>query len=190
MQMKYMIRFVEEEDASFIVKLRNNPSLSRYLNSTSVNIDDQVNWIRNYKIKEKNNKEYYFIIFENGIRKGLYRLYNINNVSITIGSWLFDSCEYKYLPILTDLLMWDIVFYGLNKPVILFETHKGNRSVIQYINLKKSFLYNEDELQFWYLLKSSDWEASKMNVMTFFGISPTLYQEFKEFYNSNNIIKV
>ena len=32
--MDYKIRLIEETDADFIVKLRNNPKLNRYLNPT------------------------------------------------------------------------------------------------------------------------------------------------------------
>ena len=188
--MNFMIRLVEEEDASFIVGLRNNPKLNRYLSQTSASVDNQINWIRNYKIKEKNNEEFYFIVFENGLRKGLYRLYHINSASFTIGSWLFDSCENKNLPILTDLLMGDIGIYGLNKPVLLFDVRKDNRKVIRYHALKNPLFYTEDELNYWYLLKENEWEASKINVMSFFGINPEIYKEFKDLYNCSNNIKV
>jgi hypothetical protein len=185
-----MIRLVEEDDASFIVGLRNNPKLNRYLSQTSANVNNQIFWIRNYKIKEKNIEELYFIVFENGLRKGLYRLYHINSASFTIGSWLFDSCENKNLPILTDLLMGDIGFYGLNKPVLLFDVRKVNRKVIQYHALKKPLFYNEDELNYWYLLKKNEWELSKMNVLSFFSINEDTYIEFKALYNYYNNIKI
>jgi len=188
--MNYMIRLVEEEDASFIVGLRNNPKLNRYLSQTSASVDNQINWIRNYKIKEQNNEEFYFIVFENGLRKGLYRLYHINSASFTIGSWLFDSCENKNLPILTDLLMGDIGIYGLNKPVLLFDVRKDNRKVIRYHALKNPLLYTVDELNYWYLLRVEEWETSKTNVMSYFGINPEIYKEFKGLYNVSNIIKI
>jgi len=177
-----MIRLVEEEDASFIQVLRNNPKLNRYLNQTSDNVDDQIDWIKNYKIKEKNNEEFYFIIYENGLRKGLFRLYNINSVSFTKGSWIFDTCENKNLPILTDLILNDIGFYELSKPVLLTDCRKDNRKVIQYESLKNPLFYNEDELSNYYLLTVNEWEASKINVMSFFCISPEEYGEFKSLY--------
>lgn len=134
--MNYKIRLVEEEDADFIVGLRNNSKLNRHLSSTSARVEDQVKWIKDYKLKEKKKEEFYFIVFENGLRRGLYRIYKINCVSFIIGSWLFDSCENKVLPILTDLLMADIGYYELNKPILLLDVRKDNRKVIQYHALK------------------------------------------------------
>ena len=188
--MNIIIRLVEEEDAPFILELRNNPKLNRYLSQTSSNVDTQINWIRNYKHREKNNEEFYFIVIENGIKKGLFRLYNVNKVSCTIGSWLFNSCEYKNLPILADLLVCDIVINGLNKPILLFDVRKDNRKINEYITLKKSLFYNEDELNYFHLIQANEWEASKMNIISFFGINPDLYEEFKALYNIRNSIKV
>ena len=129
--MNLSIRLVEEYDASFIVDLRNNSKLNRYLNSTSANIEDQIQWIRKYKINEQLKKEFYFVIQENGIKRGLYRIYKINNVSFTVGSWLFDSCENNELPILTDLVIGDFGFYELNKSIMLFDVRKKNIKVIK-----------------------------------------------------------
>lgn len=180
--MKYLIRLVEEEDASFIVGLRNNPKLNRYVSQVSANVEDQINWIRNYKIKEKNNKEFYFIIYENGSRKGLFRLYNINSVSFTTGSWLFDVCENKNLPILTELVLSDIGFYELNKHILLYDCRKGNKKVIQFNYLKNPLWYNEDEQNNYYLLTVDNWEEAKNNVMSFFGITDMDYKEFRSIY--------
>ncbi|HEY5592757.1 MAG TPA: GNAT family N-acetyltransferase [Paludibacter sp.] len=177
--MNFKIRLIEEEDADFILKLRNNPKLNRYLSPTSISVDDQIKWIINYKKKEKNEKEFYYVIFENGTKKGLYRLYNINNVSFTIGSWLFDVCEDKQLPVITDLLMADIGYYELNKKVLLFDVRKENKKVIQYHALKNPLIYSDDELNNYYLLTKEHWDESKQNVLSFFGISQLMFESFK-----------
>ena len=61
-QQKYNLnfRFVVEEDAEFILSLRNDIKLSKFISPTSSSISDQVNWIKEYKKKEKVRK--YFII--------------------------------------------------------------------------------------------------------------------------------
>lgn len=180
--MDYKIRLIEETDADFIVKLRNNPKLNRYLNPTSSNIEDQIRWIKDYKIKEKKQEEFYFIILENGYKKGLYRLYKISSISFTIGSWLFDVCENKHLPIITDLLMADMGFYKLNKEVLLFDVRKENKKVLHYHALKKPLFYSEDESNNYYLLTKKQWEESKNNVLSFFGIDAIIYKKIKALY--------
>ena len=46
------VRLVEEDDAEFILKLRTNRKLSRYLHKTDADIEKQIQWIRNYKKRE------------------------------------------------------------------------------------------------------------------------------------------
>ena len=59
-------RFVIESDAEFILSLRTNPMLSRFLHSTDNDVEKQKIWIRNYKERERNGTDYYFIYDANG----------------------------------------------------------------------------------------------------------------------------
>ena len=54
-------RLVKEEDASFIYKLRTDPVLSRYIHDVQGGVDGQVQWIRNYKKREEDGTDYYFL---------------------------------------------------------------------------------------------------------------------------------
>lgn len=83
-------RLVEEEDAEFILKLRTDPVLSKYIHPTEANLENQRNWIRAYKEREKQGKEYYFIFYQKGISAGLNRIYSIHEDVFTTGSWIFD----------------------------------------------------------------------------------------------------
>lgn len=177
--MNYTIRLVDIEDAAFILDLRNNPKLNRFISQTSLNVEDQINWIKAYKKRESEKKEFYFIILENGIKRGFYRLYNINHFSFTIGSWIFDKCKNKQLPILTDLVVSEYGFKSLKLPVLLLDVRKQNKKVINYHSLKAPLCFNEDEENFYYLIKSEDWENSKKNILNFFGIEISAYETFK-----------
>ena len=55
------LRLVDEEDADFIVSLRSDEKKSRFISYTDPNIETQKNWIREYKKRENEGKEYYFI---------------------------------------------------------------------------------------------------------------------------------
>lgn len=180
--MDYNVRFVEESDAEFIVELRNDPRLNKHLNQTSASIEDQRNWIKSYKSREKAVKELYFIVLENGVKKGLCRLYKINEVSATIGSWLFKDCENKKLPIIADLFFCEYTFSMLNKPILLFDVRKQNAKVIRYHALKSPLLYNEEELDNFYLIQKEQWEQSRNRVLTFFGIKNDEYQLMSEIF--------
>lgn len=178
--MSYSIRLVTAEDAEFIVNVRNKPGINGLINPTSLSIEDQKKWINEYKIRERNQFEFYYLISENNEKKGLYRLYKINSISFTIGSWIFSQCQDKYLPFYCDLLMGDIGFELLNKKIMLFDIRKKNHKVINYHALKNPLLYSEDEENLYYLIKVNDWEVSKHKVLNFFGISNDMYSTFKQ----------
>ena len=54
-------RLVEEQDAAFILSLRTDPKLSRFLHPTENDEEKQRAYIRGYKEREKQGKDYYFI---------------------------------------------------------------------------------------------------------------------------------
>ena len=52
-------RFVEENDASFLVDLRTNPEKAKFISSTNSDIEMQRAWIREYKQREQSKSEFY-----------------------------------------------------------------------------------------------------------------------------------
>ena len=82
-------RFVEENDAAFILKLRTDENLNKYLNHTDNNVETQKQWIREYKKRERKGEDYYFIFFKDGEPIGLNRMYSMHDTTFTTGSWLF-----------------------------------------------------------------------------------------------------
>ena len=84
------VRLVNECDAEFILSLRNNPELNQYIHPTDDDVESQRQWLREYKKRENEGLEYYFIYSMNGEPLGLDRLYKINkdDISFTWGSWI------------------------------------------------------------------------------------------------------
>ncbi|GHT19299.1 hypothetical protein AGMMS4957_03240 [Bacteroidia bacterium] len=54
-------RFVDVRDAAFILELRLNERLARFLSPTGSDVKAQEQWIERYKLREKNNDEFYFV---------------------------------------------------------------------------------------------------------------------------------
>ena len=54
------LRLVNINDAETIINFRKRNG--KYLSKTNFNVADQVNWLSKYKIREKQKKEFYFII--------------------------------------------------------------------------------------------------------------------------------
>jgi hypothetical protein len=81
-----VFRNVECDDAEFILKLRNNPTNSKYLSVTSASVEDQRNWILAYA---KSMDQAYFVISDReGSPLGCVRIYDPTDHSYTWGSWI------------------------------------------------------------------------------------------------------
>ena len=46
------LRLIEEDDAEFVVKLRTDEKLNRFISAVEDDINAQKRWIRNYKIDD------------------------------------------------------------------------------------------------------------------------------------------
>ena len=125
-------RLVEEQDAEFIVGLRNDAKLGRYLHTTG-SVSNQIDWIRQYKKREAEGIEYYFIFSKNGVPFGLWRMYNIDWIHLTYtgGSWVCTpgtSTDVSF----TTVLIVDDIRETLGLLINIYEVQKGNTVVIKY----------------------------------------------------------
>jgi hypothetical protein len=136
-------RLIDEDDAPFILKLRTNPKLSRYLHSVDGTLTGQQEWIKKYKEREKAGQDYYFIFFDGATPIGLNRIYNIQDHVFTAGSWIFDEGVPFESAIASSLIVRIIAFEILGKD---FENgfdgcHENNRHVLKFnkmVGMKES----------------------------------------------------
>ncbi len=73
---RFRLRPVRLEDAPFIVKLRKDPLLSRFMHEISGNVEDQATWIERYF---ERSGDYYFIVEDahSGEAHGTIGLYEV-----------------------------------------------------------------------------------------------------------------
>jgi len=144
-------RLVNEDDAEFIIKLRSQDK-ARFMNSVSTNVEQQKDWIRQYKIREELGQDYYFVFYQNEIPCGLNRMYNIQKDSFVGGSFVFlPDCGFE-TPIYSQLMLLHIGFELLNKSICFGNIHKDNKNAIKF-NRKfgADFIY-EDENEYFILM--------------------------------------
>ena len=168
----YFLKFklADKSDAEFILGLRTNPSKNKYLNYTELNLENQIIWLKEYKLREERGEELYYIIYENHIPVGTIRIYNIKDNECTTGSWLFSSNTHQLTPIISELLIYEIVYNILKKSTVLFDVRKENKKVVNYHKLKRITLINEDEENFYYSMSRAEWEESKMKIFNLMGV--------------------
>ena len=103
-------RFVNENDAAFIVKLRTDPRLSRFIHDTDSNIDKQKEWIRKYKEREAAGTEYYFAVTIDNKTQGFIRLYSIHDDTFTVGSIIMDKDAPIHCVLAATIMAKEIAF--------------------------------------------------------------------------------
>ncbi|MCT2563128.1 GNAT family N-acetyltransferase [Chryseobacterium herbae] len=165
------LRFVETDDASFIISIRNNEKKSRFISKTSPDVDAQKQWIQSYKEREQQQKEYYFIAFdENNEDFATYRVYKIDSGLPEIGSWV-SKPEYSNVKnsVKVDMAVKDFVLNELNFDTIQFEVRKQNTSVNSYHKMFKPELIRSDDENNYYLLTKD----------TFNTVIPDILKKFK-----------
>lgn len=87
-----LLRLIEAADANYVYGIRTNPQYNTHLSTVTGTAEDQRRWIEGYKAREASGAEYYFVIERlDGVRCGLIRLYDIQNVNFTWGSWILDE---------------------------------------------------------------------------------------------------
>lgn len=166
------LRFVDTEDAEFIVSIRNNEKKSRFISKTSPDVDAQKQWISDYKAREKEQKEYYFIAYdENNENFATYRVYKIDSGLPEIGSWV-SKPDYSNIKnsIKVDIAVKDYVLNELKFDTLQFEVRKQNTSVNSYHRLFKPELVKTDEENNYYLLKKDAFNTVLPDILKKFKI--------------------
>ena len=163
------VRFVTEEDAEFILQLRTDERLGRYINHTENNIETQRHWIQKYKYLESNGKEYYFI-FETQMKNplGVYRLYEISDESFTSGSWIFLPNAPLGASMLAFIIAREIAWEITPGAKNYFDIKKNNSSVLQFTSKFHPKVIKETEDTLYFENTREDFEKNKNEILKIF----------------------
>ena len=160
-----IFRFVNEADAEFIIRLRTDPKLTRFIHDTDSDIDKQKEWIRNYKIRESAGTEYYFVVNCQNNPVGLIRIYNIHEKVFTVGSIIMGPEAPIHCALAATIMAKEIAFKILdleledtfdgvhvdNKQVVKLSLSWGKKEYCRFQDVKGEYiafrLSKEDYLQ-------------------------------------------
>ena len=127
----FRLRPVDLGDAEFMVTLRTDPELSRYLNPTSGDVEAQKQYIRDYFRKED---DYYFIVERRrtGRCEGMIAVYDVDHQAKTAewGRWLLRKGSMAALE--SALLIYKFVFEVLRLDSVYCRTVTENEKVISF----------------------------------------------------------
>lgn len=135
------VRLVNEDDADFILSLRANPGRTKFMITLDNEIESQKKWIQEYKQREKEGLDYYFI-FSNveDIPIGVSRISHIDFDAKTGKSSSWITVEgLKFEPFKILIFTNEIIFNSLEIEMSWGEVHKNNSRAIKIFKL---FGYN------------------------------------------------
>lgn len=108
----YQLRPICDSDAEFVIKLRSDPELNRFLHSTPANLEIQLDWLSQYYMRPG---DWYFVL-ENrsdGTAEGLVSLYDLDaeqgraewgrwilrkgSIAAIESAWLIYRCAFEEL---------------------------------------------------------------------------------------------
>lgn len=140
------LRLIEEDDAEFVVKLRTDEKLNRFISAIEDDINAQKRWIRNYKIDEAKKSQFYFIIERNdGVRCGTVRIYDIREDSFSWGSWVLNAQKTRFSAVESAFLVYQFGFGQLGFSKCHFEVMKGNERVMSFHEKMGAIKVSEDD---------------------------------------------
>ena len=106
-----------------------------FLHATDANVGKQVEWINEYKVRERLGKDYYFILEDAEERYGLIRIYSIREDTFTLGSWTMKEEAPLSSIIAITLMAREIAFeiLGLNFEDSYDGVNVENKKVLKYV---------------------------------------------------------
>lgn len=146
------LKSVTLEDAEFILELRQDLDLNKFISATSPSLENQRVWISNYLIREKEKKEFYFIIKDKEHNScGTVRIYGIDNQNkeCTWGSFMLNKARPTGASYETIELSLGYTFDILNMKKVFLDVRKENEKAV-HIYEKVGFKRVSEDLENYY----------------------------------------
>jgi len=163
------LRYATIEDAAFILSLRKDKNLNKFLSPVDSGITKQIEWLAEYKEREKKRIEYYFIVESiDGDALGTVRLYDFKDDSFCWGSWIIIQNAPRFTALESALLVYEFAFYQLDFKKSHFDVRKENTKVVEFHKRFGAKVVGSDEDNFYFKIFKSDYIGNKKKYKKFF----------------------
>lgn len=163
------MRLIREIDAEFVLSLRLNSQLNKYLSPVENDLNKQLDWIKQYKIREESRLEFYFIITSlDNESLGTVRLYDFQESSFCWGSWMIHKNASSFTAIESALTIYEIAYYLLGFSSSHFDVRKLNDKVIKFHKGFGAKVVSDDIDNFYFTITKEDYENTKRKYKKFF----------------------
>ena len=164
------VRLATEEDTEFILSLRSNKELTKFFHQTDNDVQKHLSWFREYKKREDEARDYYFIYFKDNIPVGVNRIYNIFEYYGTIGSWICCPDNEPETSLSTYFLMLDILFEVLDLDLSVFDVRKKNKHVWKLHKKVGAVQIGESDIDYYFSLNKQDYLSHRNQLLSIFNI--------------------
>ncbi len=154
------LRLATQQDAEFMLALRNNPKKAKcFCHTVSNDIEQQQAFIR----KSLESESEYLLIIENKNHEpiGMTSIYNIEGTSYTGGRWAMQDGssaeEMLEAPLLGDGYAFNVLGMEIKKCDVL----KTNKKVIRWHKITGHEVVGEDENEIYFILKKDIFNSQK-----------------------------
>lgn len=159
------VRLVSEADSEFILSLRTDKNLAKFIHQTENNLQKQLEWFKNYRIREAEGRDYYFIYFKDNKPVGLNRIYNVFEYYGTIGSWLCSPDNEIEVSLATHFFLHDIVFEEIGLDFTVFDVRKGNKHVWKLHKQTGAQQIGESEIDYYFVTTKTEYLKRRDNLL-------------------------
>lgn len=155
------ININSKQDAAFIIALRNR-KLNNYLRTSSISLNEQMNYLKNYQLEHDRGEQIYYKIFDisKNTFNGIVRFTELNKV----GKFCYESMVVKedvspVLPTDVVLAIYKIGFENLDKRICgPFPVSKKNTRVLKWHEkIGMTEIINEDHEYFYLEISSNNY---------------------------------
>ena len=149
-------------DAEFILSLRLDPSLNKYLSQVDDSLDQQREWLRTYKKRQARRSEFYFIIKDlDDDRLGTVRLYDFQPGSFCWGSWIVKPGSPRKTAFESALNVYEFAFSVLGFSASHFDVRNDNDKVIKFHERMGARIVRSDSLDTYFVFDKEKYEITK-----------------------------
>ncbi len=157
-----VLRLIMPGDAEYVYALRTDPAYNRHLSEVHGTIEDQRRWIANYKTREAECREFYYIIErKDGRRCGLVRLYDIGQEKFTWGSWVLDASKPAKAALESAYLIYRLAFDVLGLSRAEFDVRRENANTLEFHRRFGAVETGSDHQNVYFVYPGARYEADR-----------------------------
>lgn len=146
-------------DAKFVLSLRTDPELSKYMSPTENNLEKQKEWLLSRKTIP--NELFFIVENKNNESVGTIRIYNVEDKCFCWGSWIIKEEDRTYASLESIFLLFCIAFEEKEYEYTIFDVKKVNTKALSFYLRLCAKIVNESENDYYLIFTKEQFFEQK-----------------------------